>query len=237
MNCLECQAWLQRRLDGEAVPEAAELEKHLAACPACRQQHLAAQVLLEGLRSLKRPLPAAEMSRRIVAGVLTERAARRRNLRRLAATTAALAAAILLMALGGYLWLPDSTKHADKTSEMVKQPIAKPPAAFHEDAAPSLRQSAEDARLAVTSLTERLADKSKEQARWLWSAAGPLDVSPMLSLPAVDELEQPLDPAAQSLRQAGAGVSEGLQTVAQSAGRAVAYFMREFPPMDPGAKN
>jgi hypothetical protein len=48
------------------------------------------------------------------------------------------------------------------------------------------------------------------------------------------KLEQPFDPAAQSLRQTGQGVSESLQTVAQSARRAVSYFFRELPPLDMG---
>jgi hypothetical protein len=135
------------------------------------------------------------------------------------------------MTLGGYLWLPEPAR------PVAIVPAAKVPAAPQNTGTPSLRQSAEDARQAVASLTERLADESKEQARWLWSTARPLDISPMVSLPSVEELEQPFDPAAKSLRHTGAAVSEGIQTVAQSAGKAIAYFVRELPPMEPVAKN
>jgi hypothetical protein len=54
----------------------------------------------------------------------------------------------------------------------------------------------------------------------------------MATLPGMGELQQPLDPAAQSLRQAGHGVSAGLQTVALSARRAVSYFASELPALE-----
>ena len=46
------------------------------------------------------------------------------------------------------------------------------------------------------------------------------------------DLEAPLDPPARSLREAGEGVSVGLEPVADSARRVVGLFLRELPPMD-----
>jgi hypothetical protein len=220
MNCLECRDWLQRRLDGEAG--APELEDHLAHCPSCRGQHQGAQLLLDALHESKRPLPSPGLTGRIVANVLADRQARRKRLRVRLATTVALAASVLLAALAGYLWLPKSNT---EPPEVVKKKLApeEQPAAVVE--APSLTRSVEEAGAAVASFTERISDKSKEQAR-LWWSIGPAEVS--RAFPPV-KLEQPLDPAAQSLRQTGQGASESLQTVAQSARRAVSYFFRELP--------
>ena len=216
MNCLECRDWLQRRLDGEALPALPALDLHLASCAACRQQHQAAQNLLEGLRGLDKPQANADLAPRILARVLADRQARREKFRRRVWTTAALAACLMLMALAGYLWFPNKNK------ELAIKPQDKEP-----PAGPSLGESVEQARLAFTSLTGRLTDKSKEQVILLLSAA---KLPSSMGLP-----EQPLDP--QTLSQTGQGVSEGIQTVAQSARRAVDYFLRELPPLESSVKN
>ncbi|HMF16081.1 MAG TPA: zf-HC2 domain-containing protein [Gemmataceae bacterium] len=217
MNCPECRDWLQRRLDGETLASLPALEAHLASCPACRQQHQAAQVLLDGMRGLSKPTANPDLERRIVTRVLADRQARRERFRLRVWTTAALAACLMLMALAGYLWFPNK----NKDPFAIKPPDKEPPAG------PSLGESVQEARLALSSLTERLADKSKEQAlMWLSFAKLP---NPM-GLP-----EQPLDP--QTLSQAGQGASEGIQTVAHSARRAVNYFLRELPPLESSVKN
>jgi hypothetical protein len=221
MNCLECQDWLQRRLDGEAAAASPELEEHLAGCPACRRQHHGAQLLLDALVGLRRPTPSHGMAGQIVANVLADRRARRSRMRVRLTTTVALAASLLLAALAGYLWLP--TPKPNPPSDIAKEnvvPVQQGPVIGE---APSLTRSVEEARAAVASLTEKITGKGKEQARLWWPAP--------VALPPVN-LEQPLDPAAQSLRQTGQGVSESLQTVAQSARRAVSYFVRELPPLD-----
>jgi predicted anti-sigma-YlaC factor YlaD len=218
MNCLECQEWLQRRLDGEALPSLSALEAHLASCSACRQQHQAAQVLLDGLRGMRKPLTNPELERRIVTRVLFDRQSRREKFRRRVWTTAALAACLMLMAMAGYLWFPNK----NKDHQLAIQPHEK-----EQLAGPSLGESVQEARQAFSSLTERLADSGKEQALMLLSAA---------RLPAPMGLpEAPLDP--QALSQTGQGASEGIQTVAQSARRAVAYFFRELPPLESTVKN
>jgi predicted anti-sigma-YlaC factor YlaD len=222
MNCNECQDWLQRRLDGEATPAAPEWEDHLAHCLTCRGQHQGFQLLLDTVQELKRPTPSPGLAGRIVASVLKDRRARRVRLRVRLATTVALAASLLLAALAGYLWLPKSKTALPDIVKKKLAPDPRLPVVVVE--APSLTRSVEEARAAVASLTEKIADKGKEQA-WLWWPSAPEVLAPV-------KLERPLDPAAQSLRQTGQGVSESLQTVAQSAGRAVAYFFRELPPLD-----
>jgi ferric-dicitrate binding protein FerR (iron transport regulator) len=218
MNCPECHDWLGRLLDGENLASLPALEQHLASCPDCRKQHQAAQALLDGLRGLPRPLANADLTPLIVARVLADRLARREKWRRRVWTTAALAACLMLMTLAGYLWFPNKNKepHAKKIPEKEIP------------AGPSLAESVEKARVAFSSWTERITEKSKEQARLLLSAAK-LE-SPPMSLP-----ETPLDP--ESLRRTGQGASEGFQTVAQSAQKAVAYFFRELPHLETMPKN
>jgi len=226
MSCHDFQDWLQRRLDGEMLPLPDGLEPHLGGCLSCRSQQHAGQLLLEGLQGLKRALPPSGLADAIVARVLTDRLELTFRRRRRVATTVALAASLLLAALAGYLWLPKSkTVTQEKFARVEKAP--EPPPRLVAPEAPSLARSVEEARSAVASLTEKIADKSKEQARLWWSVAPDVPKA----LPVV-KFEQPLDPAAQSLRQAGQGMTEGLQTVSQSARRAVSYFVRELSPLD-----
>src|SRR5262245_5989505 len=102
MNCLECQELLQRRLDGEPLQDRAELDRHLVACPECRERHAAAQVLADGLKLLPRAAPPEGLAQRLAARVLGDRAVR---LRRRVWGGVALAASLLLAAMAGYLWL------------------------------------------------------------------------------------------------------------------------------------
>jgi hypothetical protein len=94
--------------------------------------------------------------------------------------------------------------------------------------APTLRESAEELGGAVASLTSQTADETMGQTRWLV----PRMSSP--SLPKVD-LES-IEPPTRPLREAGEGVSAGLEPVTSSARRAVDLFLRELPPMETGAK-
>ncbi len=232
MNCLECLELLQGRLDGEAVGQGPEMRQHLAECPSCREQHLAAQLLLKGLQNWARPPLPAGLADRTVSRILQDRLQRRWPWRYRFSVTVALAASLLFMAVTGYLWLPtppvapEQAKGPAALVPMEPEPVAPP--------GPPLHQSVEEARVAVTSLTERLAEKTKEQAQLLWSAAPPLEVNAMPALAEMANLEEPLAPAAVSLRQTGQGMSEGLQVVARSAVRAVDYFFKELPPMDFG---
>jgi hypothetical protein len=92
------------------------------------------------------------------------------------------------------------------------------------DPVPSPRDSVAEAGSAVASLSRLARDETVEQTRMLLPVAtAPLQLDGA-TLPA------PLDPSAQSLREAGRGVSEGLQPVTTSARRAWDLFLREVPP-------
>jgi len=209
---------MQQHLDGAELPDRAALEAHLAGCPDCREWFVAAQRLVESLRALPIPPEPADLADRVVKAVLAQR--RRMRLRRWLAAGAAVAAAFLLAALIGFPG-PSSLGPEQKPQVNVKEDR---PQEAEFPAAPSLGQSVADARSAVAALTGDLTARTKSQAQLLWTAGQP-------SLPAVEELEQPLEPVAQSLRESGRGVSVSLATVTGSARRAVSYFVRELPPL------
>jgi hypothetical protein len=213
MNCLDCQQILHDRLDGAPIADSPELKAHLADCPECRRRHHAALLLLERLPVCAPALPPVDLRSRIVTAVLAERTFRIRRRRFLVAF--ALAASILLAIVASLNWLP-----VNRPSD---GPAPKTPDLLANHASPPLEKSVEEARQAVASLT----GKGKEHVRMLFAVANPIE-NPGLPMPDLADMGPPLEPAAQSLRQAGEGVSQGLQTVTQSAQRAVAYFFREL---------
>jgi hypothetical protein len=233
MNCPDCLERLQRRLDGETLPDAAALDAHLAVCADCRTWYDAAQRLSAGLALLAAPVPDPALADRIVNAVLAQERACRR-LRRWLGAGAAVAAAVLLATVAGTLGrAPTPGPGPQKPSEITQNQVAPAPAA----AAPSLRESVEEARSAVAALTDDLRAKTKEQAELLWTAAQALGTDPMPPLPGVGDLEPPLEPAAQTVLESGRAVSVSLQTVAGSARRAVNYFLRELPPLETERKS
>ena len=80
MNCHECEALLQRQLDGETLLDA-ELDRHLAQCRNCRSLFAAGQLLLSGLRRMPAPLAPEALTRRIVNRVLEDRIGSYRRVR------------------------------------------------------------------------------------------------------------------------------------------------------------
>ena len=62
--------------------------------------------------------------------------------------------------------------------------------------------------------------------------ADPRELAPMASLPALSELEQPLDPAAKSIREATQTVAEGIEPMTRTARRAWTYLVKELPVYD-----
>jgi predicted anti-sigma-YlaC factor YlaD len=216
MNCPEAQAWLQRRLDGEAA-DGAGLEAHLAACPACREAHAAAQVLLDGLRRRVVPVPPADLAQRIVSAALVDRA-RRQTRRRLlygaGLTAAGLAAAVLLA-----VWMaPPRTPPAGGGADTVAAETAPPRKGMS-----SPREQVSAAGLAVASLTRKAADETAVTTRLLL---------PDVALPPAREPDPqapaPVD-SARSLAEVKQGVSAGLEPVTTSARRAFSLFLRELP--------
>jgi hypothetical protein len=226
MNCLEFQNWLQQRFDGAEVPPTPEVQQHLAQCADCRELHAASRLLAEGLRTLSRP-PSSARIERIVAAVLDDRRQRLRTVRRRVFVTVGLAASLLLMMLASWLYPPPQRDQPD----FVKN--GPPPVTpQREPEAPNFTRRADDARVAMSALTERMADQTKEQAKLFLAVANTLELPPMTSLPALSELEEPLDPAAQSLRQTTQTVAEGIEPITRSARRAFDFFVNEMPMFD-----
>jgi hypothetical protein len=231
MKCPECDDLLRQRLDGLAAADREALEMHLASCISCRDWHQAAQRLEEGLRALPRPIAPACLTERIVRQVIADRRERSRWQRRSVAVAAA--ACLLLTPLTvSLLGLMTGRTPAPESSRQA----ATRPADRHAPPPPtSLRDSVEEAGSAVASLTDRLAGQTREQARHLWTVAAPLDMPGVL--PGLSALQTPLDPATQSLRDAGQGMSAGIATVASSARRALSCFARELPPLEHGRRS
>jgi hypothetical protein len=217
---------LQQWLDGDGHGPPAALERHLAGCSRCRELHHAARLLGVGLRARSRPVPPADLADRIVARLAVDR--RRRYQRRLLFAAAA-AAVVILVPLAGYLMYfqpSGSNPDAPEPSAHVKpQKQVQPPTT----PAPSLRTKVEEARSALTALTDRLTEKTREKAQQLWQAAPPVEMPPMGTPPQVTQGPPPLEPAVHSLQEAGTGVTTTFETVAGSTRRAVTLFAREIP--------
>jgi hypothetical protein len=229
MNCLECQEILQRRLDGDGTAPNPALDQHLAQCAPCRERHAAARRLLDGLRALPRPTLPAAFAARVVSAVLRDRERRRARVRRSLYVTAALAASILFMLLVAYLRQPNLGDGKTEPGPMVQEGIPRndivPPVGDHKKGPEKKGERHDQKGDTFASLTGRLADKTLDQARVLWTAANPVEGLPVGELPSVKELE----PAAEPLRQAKQDATESLNTVTHSARRAFDYFARELP--------
>jgi mycothiol system anti-sigma-R factor len=71
MNCSAVASWLDALLDGELDPKnAAEVEAHLATCPACKQRYEAKQALSSSMRRLDLAYTAPESLRRRITEAL-----------------------------------------------------------------------------------------------------------------------------------------------------------------------
>jgi predicted anti-sigma-YlaC factor YlaD len=217
-----CQDLLQQYLDGGAVADQAEVESHLRQCPACAALHAAGRRLGEGLRLLTAHRFSADLTERIVFRV---RADYRTRLRRRWLTVAALAAGILAVVLARWYWPVSDPSGPMGPSPQVKGP-PQPPSPPDGDARPDtdpLNQSVSEIGSAMASLTSRAAGNTLAQTKMLLPAVA----VPLSNLP----LEAPLEAPDVPLRDAGHGVSVGLEPVASSARRAVDLFLRELPPM------
>jgi hypothetical protein len=235
MKCPEYHELLQQRLDGKPVGETGDLERHLAECGQCRDLHAAARRLEGGLRVLPYPDASPDLTDRIVAAVLRDRRAHLQFRRRL--LVVASLAASLLLAVAVYGWI---RSRANQPAVVTKAPapVAQSPQSPGQPgpapAAVSLNQSMEDAGSAVVSLTRRTAGETVGQTRMLLP-----DQVPAPPLVGTNALPRDLveGPPAQSLQEAGHGVSSGLEPMTTSARRAVNLFLRELPPMEPEQKH
>jgi hypothetical protein len=214
MSCAEWDNALQERLDGGPASGRPGLEPHLATCPTCRERHAAARRLEEGLRLLAPPSPPAGLADRIVGRVLAEHRARLHRRHQLLRAVAAVAAAVLLVCFT----VPDRPAPPEWVPPVA---VERQPASV-----PSLRDSFAEASSAVVDLTRRTADETVGQGRLL---------VPVVVATPPDAAGDPLPPV-HPLREAGQGVSTGLDPVTDSARRALDLFLRDIPPMGSDAK-
>lgn len=227
MNCLECQDLLQKRLDGERIAGSAALDRHLGECAACRELHAGAVCLLDGLKQLPPIKPTPGFAQALAGAVIRDRRQRRDKMRRRVLLTAALAASVLLVLLLAYQWAPRPESGQKKGNpEIAKkdQPKDAPP----KDTPVVKLVEKPGPRTALTALTERWADTTRDHAQVVLVGT---------NLDAVEKLpvnEMPIDP---SVREAGQEVSDGVRTVTRNARKAFDFFARELPMPEVDQKN
>ncbi|MHB1423691.1 MAG: anti-sigma factor family protein [Gemmataceae bacterium] len=214
MNCRVAHDLLLQSLDGPPI-ESPEWLAHLRHCGDCRELASAGRRLQDGLRLLAAPLPPPDLAERIAERVLRQRRRTRRRQRLRWAVGLALAASLLIALLSRLDW---RTADAPQTANADRSP---PSRATEAEAAPTLRESAAELGEVFTALKKQTTEETVGQARrWVSNVGSP-------ALPKVDltTLAAPSHP----LREAGEGVSEGLQPVTTSARRAFDLFLRELP--------
>jgi anti-sigma factor RsiW len=208
MTCPRSHDLLQRRLDGETIVDAA-LEAHLRACTECQARFAAARRLEAGLALLAPPCPPADLAARL-AGRLGEetRALRRRRLLR--RSFAALAAAVLV-AVGVWQFFrqaPATTEPTPPNREPVVQQTEPSPVRIREQVA--------EAGESVVGVFGRAVGQTRK-------------VLPKVSGPELADPMSELDKPAEALREAGHGVTAGLEPVTVSVPRAVRMLLHMTP--------
>ena len=220
MNCRDCQTWIENLLDGQASPETDALREHLRQCRSCRRDVAAARLLLQGMT--KTPKARIELAPRLVAAVARDRADRKRRSTYRWYAIAGLAASLLFMFGFGNL----ASLWAKKFEPpQVATTTPQPPVAE-----PQLTERADDAQKAVAKLTRSVAEKTKTHLEVLWSAANPRDAASVF--PPLPDFDEPLDPAAESLRHAGRTVAKSLEPMTNPARQAFSFIAREMPVFD-----
>jgi hypothetical protein len=219
MNCQAAHELLQQSLDGTPI-ESPEWLEHLRDCAECRALASAGRRLQGALHLLTAPPPPPDLAARIAQSVLADRRRIRRRTRRRWAASLALAAALLIALLTRLDW---RGRPAESDSQ-PREPVANNREIHRRNSGPTeptLGESARELGDVFAALTNQTADETVGQTRrWVANVSGP-------ELPTVDLTT--MQAPAQPLRQAGAGVSEGLEPVTTSARRAVGLFLRELP--------
>jgi hypothetical protein len=202
MNCSDFEKAVQQRLDGAREPARPDMESHLAHCAECRSLDEAANRLSEGLALMRAgpAMPPIGMRERIVRRALAEQRVRSRR-RRVAAL--ALAASVALVAILSRNWLTSPVRPG--VHEVTRRDT------------PSLKRSARDAQMALTSIVNRTAGTAIDEGRSL------LPVPTSFETPTL--LARSLDPPVRTLRVTGARVGESLDPVLTSAKDAFVFFL------------
>lgn len=228
MNCDLAQELLQRNLDGTPM-ESPEWLAHLRDCAECRALASAGRRLQDGLQLLTSPQPPADLAVRIVEAVRLDCRRLQRRTRRRWVVALALAACLLIALTLRFESLKTSPGGTNAAGTGVS-PVAgldRRPAGPSETS-PTLRESAADLGEVFAALSSQTADETMGKTRSLV----PDVLNPSLSPVRLTAMESPSRP----LREAGEGVSAGLEPVATSARRAVNLFLRELTPMEMGQK-
>jgi hypothetical protein len=225
MNCRESEVLLHLILDREPVgPARVDLDHHLSECAKCRELHLVAQRLGEGLRLFPPLVYPADLFGRLESSLLTHH---RRVLRiRRFVGSIAVAASLLVAALSVHFFARPGSQSDNLQPQVASIPRAK------SDPPPSLNRSVAEAGNAVVSLTRRAADETLDQGRLLLPVVLP---SAAVSQPRV--LQPDLSPPSQTLADVKDSMASGLDQVATSARRAVNLFLREIPPLGTARKD
>lgn len=214
MNCQVAHELLQQTLDGSPI-ESPEWLEHLRDCADCRALTSAGRRLQDGLRLLPAPPPPPDLSERIVERVRQDRLRAQRRTRRRWAVSLALAAGLLIALSLRLDW------HTSRTGTTGEPTLPEHSLAQRQRSEPTLRESAAQLGEVFAELSNETAKETVgETNRWVSNVPKP-------DLPRIDltAMESPTRP----LREAGEGVSEGLEAVTTSARRAVDLFLRELP--------
>ncbi len=218
MNCEQFHTVLQSYLDGADPDPPFAWEHHARACPACDALQAAACSLAGVLKTGKVPVPPAGLAERVALRAVRDFRVRRRQRRLLFAGGTALAACLVL-ALGiGFLSRNPRPGRVGQPAGPLTRTRTEPASGG------SLPEEVARAGSAVAELTTRTADES----------LGPtLAVVADLPRQAFAGMEFPKtpEPGGGALREAGIGVSAGLEPLTESARRAVDLFRRELPPL------
>jgi hypothetical protein len=209
MTCPRSLDLLQRRLDGESIADP-PLDAHLRECAECRDRFAAAARLADGLSRMAPPSPPALFSARLVQRLAEEvRGLNRRRLMR--RTVVAALAASVLVAVG--IW------HFVRWSSVPTGPgpIERDPVVHVDPPSMRIQDQVTEAGESVVAVFDRAFDQTRK-------------VIPQMTGPELGDPLPSLETPAQALREAGQGVSAGLEPVAASARRAVGLFMHNLMP-------
>ena len=216
MNCIACQEQLRQTLDGTAPADQTALTQHLANCADCSSFQETTRRLQSGLKLLRPPMAPHGLTARLLAAVQEDRRRLRRRTHLRFVVGLAVAASVVI-AVSIYLWpkRPTTTSNPPEIVRNVPQPTPTP-----EVASVTPRQSVESAMTAMASLTANITNETVQETRKLIPLVEP-------KLP-----ELPWEPTLPtlSLRDAGHGVSEGLEPMATHAKRAVGLLRRDMLP-------
>jgi hypothetical protein len=236
MNCDVAHDLLQQCLDGTPI-ESPEWLAHLRQCGDCRSRAAAGRRLQDGLHRLTAPLPPPGLAERIAERVLLDHRRTRRRARQRLVVSLALAASLILALTVRLDWRVSPSRSEVHPSEQVAKTIRgglpaetgvslritndRQNAGSIQQRSPTLSESAAEVGEVFTVLRNQTADETLGQTR-RWVSSVPSPALPKVDLTAMVAPTRPL-------REAGEGVSQGLEPVTNSARRAVDLLLRELP--------